>query len=92
MFFYRESKLYAVRHRDFKAHFITKPSYGDRKNLETYHQPPLLYHLGEDPGERYDVAEKHPEVLVELQKMVETHQANMVFGEDQLAARSDEDF
>ena len=28
-------------------------------------QRPLLYHLGEDPGERFDVAEQYPDVLAE---------------------------
>lgn len=30
------------------------------------HAPPLLYHLGEDPGERFDVAEQYPGVVAEL--------------------------
>ena len=46
MFFYRESKLYAVRQGEFKAHFITKPVYTGRTEAETNHDPPLLYHLG----------------------------------------------
>ena len=32
----------------------------------TVHDPPLLYHLGDDPGERFDVAEDHPDVLQDL--------------------------
>ena len=32
----------------------------------TEHNPPLLYHLGEDPGERFDVAEEYPEIVRQL--------------------------
>ena len=92
MFFYRESKLYAVRQDEFKAHFITKPVYTGRKENETHHDPPLLYHLGKDPGEQYDVAELYPAVLRRIGELVAAHQAKMVPGEDVLAARSEEEF
>lgn len=87
MFFYRESKLYAVRHGQFKAHFITKSAYAGGREEETHHDPPLLFHLGEDPGEQYDVASQHPELIEQIRRVVEVHQADMVMGEDQLAKR-----
>jgi len=92
MFFYRESKLYAVRQGEFKAHFITKPVYTGRPENETYHDPPLLYHLGKDPGELHDVAQLNPAVLQQIGKLVAVHQAKMVPGEDMLAARGEKDF
>ena len=88
MFFYRESKLYAVRQGEFKAHFITKPVYTRRTETETHHDPPLLYHLGRDPGEQYDVAHLYPDVIQDIEKLVAEHRAEMVFGEDRLALRS----
>ncbi len=88
MFFYRESKLYAVRLDEFKAHFITKPVYTGRTEAETHHDPPLLYHLGRDPGEQYDVAHLHPDVIQSIEKLVAVHQSEMVFGEDRLAQQS----
>ena len=88
MFFYRESKLYAVRQGEFKAHFITKPVYTGRTEVETHHDPPLLYHLGRDPGERYNVAHLYPEVIQDMEKLVADHRSKMVFGEDRLAQRS----
>ena len=63
--FYRFDELYALRKGWFKAHFITEGSYeiGPKRTL---HAPPLLYHLGEDPGEQFDVAEQYPEIVAEL--------------------------
>ncbi|MDE2926937.1 MAG: sulfatase [Acidobacteriota bacterium] len=88
MFFYRESKLYAVRQGEFKAHFISKPVYTRRTETETHHDPPLLYHLGRDPGEQYDVAHLYPDVIQDIEKLVAGHRSEMVFGEDRLAQRS----
>ena len=85
MFYYRGAKLYAARKGLYKAHFITKPSYGRGK--ETRHDPPLLYHLGHDPSEKYDISKDHPEVIKDIQKEVALHLANLTPGEDQLAKR-----
>jgi hypothetical protein len=52
MFFYRDNGLYAVRHRSFKAHFVTRSEYGNDPPVE--HDPPLLYNLDEDPSEQFE--------------------------------------
>jgi len=85
MFFYRGAKIYAVRKGWYKAHYITKPAYG--KGGETKHDPPLLFHLGHDPAEKFNVAEKHPEVIDDIRKEVGLHLANLEPGKDQLAER-----
>ena len=84
MFYYRGVQLYAVRKGPFKAHFITKPAYGKGEAEE--HDPPLLYHLGHDPSEQFDVAQGHPEVIAEIRREVESHRAGMEPGEPQLEA------
>ncbi len=82
MFFYRGTRLFAVRHGRFKAHFTTQSGYrGDKAQA---HDPPLLFDLGEDPGEQYNVAAKHPEVLAEIVQIAEQHKETMVPGEPQL--------
>jgi arylsulfatase A-like enzyme len=86
MLFYRGTRLYAARKGDFKAHFITQGAYGQfgrRKVLRN----PLLYNLKEDPGEKYDVADEHPEILREIEKMVEEHIETVIKVKDQLAER-----
>ncbi len=85
MFYYRRDELYAVRKGQYKAHFITEPSYV--KGDKVHHDPPLLYHLGHDPSEKYDLAKDHPDVIEEIREEVARHQAHLIKGKDQLAAR-----
>jgi arylsulfatase A-like enzyme len=82
MFYYRGTRLYAVRKGAFKAHFLTQTGYGQPKPEE--HNPPLLYNLLHDPGERYDVAKDHNEALAEIARVVETHRAGMQPAESRL--------
>lgn len=81
-FYYRGTELYAARKGLFKAHFITRPGYGP--DQLTKHDPPLLFHLGQDPGERFNVAANHPDVLDSIRGMVDEHLKGMVPGENQL--------
>ena len=55
LFFYWDSELRAVRKGRFKAHFITSGAYDDPEP-RVVHDPPLLFDLSVDPGERYDIA------------------------------------
>lgn len=84
MFFYRGEQLFAVRMGPWKAHFTTQSGYSDDR---TQHDPPLLYHLEHDPREKFDKAEEQPEVLAEIQSLVESHRTNLTRGEDQLDGR-----
>lgn len=53
------------------------------------HDPPLLFHLGHDPSEKFDVAAEHPEVVLALTKLGERHQASFDPPPSQLEARID---
>jgi arylsulfatase A len=85
MFYYRGTKLYAVRHGPWKAHFITQIAYGKDGPVE--HDPPLLYHLGRDPGEKMDVAKDNTEVVAKLKQIAREHLAELKPGEPQLEKR-----
>jgi len=75
MFYYRGTRLYAVRKGPWKAHLITQAGYRDRP---TKHDPPLLFHLDHDPSERYPLPpEKHQAVLADIQKEIERHRATV---------------
>ena len=74
-FYYRGLKLFAVRQGDYKAHFFTQPGYNQPKPDE--HTPPVLFNLRMDPGETFDVAAAHPEVLANIAKAVERHRATV---------------
>jgi arylsulfatase A len=82
MFYYRGTKVFAVRHGEYKAHFTTQTGYGGDEPVS--HDPPLLCHLGHDPGELYDVAADHPEIIAELRKIVDQHQKSVTPGECQM--------
>lgn len=67
--YYHYGELHAYRSGHWKMHFREQPSLrGDKdgRHVGALLDKPALYHLGEDPGERFDVADKHPEVLLEL--------------------------
>lgn len=81
-FYYRGATLYAVRRGPFKAHFITRSGYGP--DAPQPHAPPLLFHLGHDPSEQYNVAKAHPDVLAAVARAVKTHQATIVPVKNQL--------
>ena len=85
MFFYRDTQLFAVRHGPFKAHFKTQGAYDGKPAVA--HDPPLLFHLGHDPGESFNVAAKHPDVLAKIAEIAEAHRKAMVQGEPQLKKR-----
>jgi arylsulfatase A len=84
MLYYRGTHLMAARLGAFKAHFITQPAYGPGAGQRTEHDPPLLYHLEHDPGEQYDVADDHPDVLQAIAQLVAEHRANLEVPPSQL--------
>ena len=78
--FWRDQELYAFRKGPWKAHFITRGVYG-RGTPRVVHDVPELYHLGSDPGERWNVAANHPEVVKELTALAEAHRKSVAPGE-----------
>ncbi len=72
LFYYWDSELRAVRRGKYKAHFITSGAYDDPE-ARTVHDPPLLFDLSADPGERYNIAAAHPEVVADLIKAANAH-------------------
>ncbi len=74
-FYYRGAKLFACRLGPWKAHFQTQTGYGQKQSDS--HEPPLLFHLEIDPGEKRNVAAKHPEVIEQIRKAVAAHEAGI---------------
>jgi arylsulfatase A-like enzyme len=83
VYFYRGPKLYAIRQGAYKAHFFTRSEYGS--DPEMAHDPPLLYNVNEDPGERFDMAARHPEVIARLKALAAEHMKTVVPVENQIA-------
>ena len=74
--YYRAGKLYAFRKGDYKIHLITEGAYGAGEKY-TEHEQPLLFHLGEDPAEQFDLAKEKPAVLVDMLAAVKLHQSGL---------------
>lgn len=81
-FYYRGTQLYAARKGSYKAHFVTRSGYGP--DAPAPHDPPLLFQLGADPGERFNVADQHPDVVADIDREVQRHRATVQPVKDQL--------
>lgn len=72
-FYYSSDDLFAVRKGPWKMHLttITRPFRG--KIIEK-HNPPLLFNINEDPSEQYNLAERYPGVIKEIQATIKEHE------------------
>lgn len=96
VYYYRGEDVFAIRMGDYKAHFKTQTEYGDRTahpitvpefQIEkgmVEQNPPLLYHLATDPSEKYNVADKHPDILEQIQNVLDQHLSTLKPVENQL--------
>ncbi len=82
VFYYRGTTVFAIRKGAYKAHFITQPEYGSK--VKTEHDPPLLYNLNVDSSEKYNVADEHPDIILEMKKILKEHLATLKPVEKQL--------
>lgn len=71
--YYRQNEIYAVRKGAYKAHYITETCY-KKDNQRVDHQQPLLFNVNKDPGEYFNHAEDFPELIDEMQNLVQQHQ------------------
>ena len=74
LFYYWDSELRAVRKGHYKAHFITSGAYDDGEP-RLLHDPPLLFDLSADPGERFNVAAEHADMVADLVKTANAHRS-----------------
>ncbi len=86
MFYYRGTRLMAARMGPWKAHFETQPGYGPADSRRE-HDPPLLYHLENDPSEQFDVAKDHPDVVSAIRELASKHKAGVMAPPSQLDLR-----
>lgn len=80
-FYYRGGELYACRLGEWKAHFKTRSAYGPDSG-ET-HEPPLLFHLGQDLRETRNLAAQQSGILGNIAAAVKAHRAGVVAGPPQ---------
>ena len=89
IFYYRSREIYAVRYGDYKAHLITQGAYNYPKGSDEkiVLDIPLLYNLNIDPSEKYNIADKNSEILLEIDKIIEKHKKNLKAPNDLLKDR-----
>lgn len=84
--YYRGKTIYAARKGAYKVHYITQTSYV-KDTKKVIYDNPLLFNLEEDPSEKYNIAKEHPEIIQEINKMVELHRSGVISVKDQLEER-----
>ena len=82
LFFYRGTRIFAVRKGPWKLHLFTQKGYG--QPVPDAHDPPLLFDLQVDPGETFNVATNHLSVVAELLQDIALHRATVTPVESQL--------
>ncbi len=87
VFYYRGGKLFAVRQGPWKAHYLTQTGYTEPEPVRR--DPPLLFQLDQDPGERLDRSAERPDVIAALDELVREHRAGLREGENQLVKQAD---
>lgn len=87
LFYYRAYKLMAVRKGPWKMHLMTQDAYGPGAREAKAHDPPLLFNLEVDPGEKWDVAEKNVDVIKDLLGEIVRHQKRLTPAESQLETK-----
>ncbi|XP_070577433.1 arylsulfatase A-like [Ptychodera flava] len=96
--------VYAVRYRQYKAHFYAKGSGGSgEENPDrdcrpsatlTKHDPPLLFDLHEDPSELYNLnqeGEEYIEILNKIKRIYKKHVLTMDWAESEVLKPTDPD-
>ena len=87
LFYYRGTRLMAVRKGPWKAHLVTQGGLTRDADPVVVHDPPLLHQLEHDPSEQYDVADDHPEVIADILREVARHRAMLKPAASQLSGR-----
>jgi arylsulfatase A-like enzyme len=80
LFYYFGEEAWAVRKGPWKLHRKTvRPSETEKWGNwpVTVHDPPLLFNVESDPGEKYDAAASHPDVVAELTGLLDRRVAEV---------------
>ncbi|MEM7599918.1 MAG: sulfatase-like hydrolase/transferase [Verrucomicrobiota bacterium] len=79
-YYYNCENLQAVRKGDWKLHLprsVEQLPFWEKNKAYTKLEAPLLFHLGEDVGEKDDVSEKHPEIVTEMLEIADAARSEL---------------
>jgi arylsulfatase A-like enzyme len=74
--YYRAGELQAYRKGPYKLRLVSQGAYGLPPE-RAVHERPQLFHLGQDPGEKFDIAAEEPDVVSDLLAAIAAHQAGL---------------
>lgn len=80
MFFYHG---FAARKGDYKLYFGSNNPIGYPEKVEKLEKL-KLFNLSHDPSERFDLVDKYPDVVKEIEQMVINHKSGVIPGPTQL--------
>lgn len=83
MIFYHGLEIFAARKGNYKLYYYKNNPQGYPQRLEKLKKPEL-FNIQKDPSERFNVADQFPEVLAEINALVEKHKAGLTPVENQL--------
>lgn len=86
MLYYHGTRIFAARKGDFKLYFYKNNPMGypeKMEKLDTYQ----LFNLQHDPSEQYNILDKHPQVVKEIEEMVAKHVSTVERAESKLEKR-----
>lgn len=75
--YYRGDEIYAIRHGDWKAAFVTEGWLGIDGGREV-HTTPHLCNLEQDPSEAYDRAAEHPDIVKAMRELKAQIEAEII--------------
>ena len=81
--YYRKDTLVAIRHKEWKI-YIDDPNHWNDEFTKA--DLPLLYNLDQDPSEKYNIADSHPEIIDDLIQIAEAHIKETIVAPSQLDA------
>ena len=76
MFFYHGTRIFAARKGDYKLYFYENnpAGYPERmRKLDTLR----LFNVQHDPSENFEIADRHPKIITEIQELVTRHRATV---------------
>jgi arylsulfatase A-like enzyme len=76
MYYYHGTRVFAARKGGYKLLFYKNNPDGYPEQVEPLEKL-QLFNLAVDPGEQYDVADERPDIVEEIQEMVQNHVASV---------------
>ena len=76
MFYYHGTRLFAARQGDYKLYYYRNNPAGYPARVEKLDSL-QLFNVQHDPSERFNLADKHPEIIREIEQLVATHRKGM---------------